>query len=368
MNTLMLCALMLSLQSPESARVEAPASVEIPEAGVEVPLLDYGGRPLVDARIEGQTFKLLLDTGSTRGLLLSPAACERLDVEREGGARFLVPTVSLGAAVFRDVPTSELDFMGGQLGVDGVLGLPCFEECLLTLDFPRKLVRLATGALEEGPEVVSFRRDEQMGFGITVDLDVAGVTVPAHLDTGSPEVVLFSSLLREELPLKSEPRLLGRAMTPMGGADVYSAPLDGDVKLGPIVVTRPDVRFADLPQIAGRRLGNVGGGLLRGACLTIDQAHGRLRLEPGTAEPASTPRRIGVQFRFANGEVLSVGAVEPGSAGELAGLLPDDRLLEIDGEAASLDALRASLAGAEPVVLVVERDGKRETLTLFARE
>jgi hypothetical protein len=297
----MLLPAALALLAP--LQTDPPRSIVVPETGVELELDDTGGRPVVEASIGGEPVRLLVDTGSTVALLLEPRARERLVLSAEGPEARLVPELHLGDARFEDVPWIEMAALPPAWGLDGILGFPCFVGCLVTLDPPARSLRLASGTLPAGPDTLEFRSDETLGFGITIDLDVSGVTVPVHLDTGSPGLVLFSSLLLDELPLAGEPQPVGVARTPMGDAEIREATLQGEVRLGPLVFRDPRVRFGDLPQIAGRRLGNIGSQFLAGARLTIDAESRRLRVElpgyaRGTAESNASSATAEVLARF----------------------------------------------------------------------
>jgi hypothetical protein len=60
------------------------------------------------------------------------------------------------------------------------------------------------------------------------------------------------------------------------------------LRLGPVVHRAPTVRFGDLPQIAGRRLGNIGARFLEGTRLTLDARAGLLKLELPAAQAAES--------------------------------------------------------------------------------
>lgn len=387
MSLLPLLSLLLAPPQDHGTASEAPRALHLPAGGAEVELLDFGGRPMVEISIgDNEPLRVLVDTGSTLGLLLGPGLCERLGLERAGTTdvgggeavgRYLASELRIGDASFEGVPVTELPFLGGMQGVSGVLGFPCFGTCSVTFDFAAKRFRLSSERLEAGADTVSFRVDEQMGFGVVVDVDVGGVSVPAHLDTGSPGVAMFSNVAREGIHLTEAPRAAGTASTPMGNAEVTSAHLAGDLRLGAILHPAPVLRFADLPQIAGRNLGNLGSGFFRNASLTLDPRSRLLRITTGAggkektaaAASATGSRPLGVQLEQRNdGDRTSflVANVLPGTAAEKAGLRAGDELLEVDGKAMSQDAMREALRGTAPVALTVERDGKRLTLQAFA--
>lgn len=301
---------------------QTPRATHCPQGGVVVPMLDWGGRPVAEIRLgDGEPLKVIVDTGSTLGLFLAPAACEANDLAGGGTA-----DVHLGDARFEALPVTPSDFPLGP--VEGVLGLPCFAGGLLTFDFAAREIGFAPGELAPADGVFSFREDGRLGFGVTVDLDVAGVTVPAHVDTGAPNLATFSMEVIDEVPLTGEPRLVGHARTPMGDADIHGATLEGTLRLGPIEVVDPELRFAALPQIAGRVMGNVGAEFFRGTSLTLDVKNGRARIQPGGRRAASSgpPRTLADALARFDGEYRIEGQVRAGRG-------PDAPLQALDGRA-----------------------------------
>jgi hypothetical protein len=285
--------------------------------------------------------------------------------------------LKIGEAVFRGVPTSVMDFMpsGVERAIDGIIGLPCFSSCLLTLDYAAHRIEIAKGAITlDMPGAIAYRRDEAMGGAIDIPVRAGGVEIRVHVDTGSPEILLVSEDLRGTIPLLGEPVFAGRARTPMGDADLWAADLDGDLEIGALRITKPRVRIGDLPQIAGRKLGNIGSAALSQARLTVDVANARVRIEPGEAEaPPGTqvvkndrPYRVGILAVPGQDELL-VQSVVPGGAGEKAGLRAGDRIVAIareNGDAIPLMEAMKAFGSPEPVRVTFLRDTERIVATL----
>ena len=282
----------------------APQSTRLHQSIVTVPMEMWGGRPVVHAKINGQgPFKLLLDTGTTLAAVLDESLVKKLEIPTTREAPALgsavedqpveIDTIAIGDAEFSKVLAIQADFSGfmpaGTETYAGILGLPLFENCLLTLDYPGRRVIFESGGLPEvGGETIPYSPDRERDFGVTISLSVAGVDVKAHVDTGSPGFATFLNKMQEKLPLVGKPRVVGMARTPMGNAQVRTAQLDGNVKIGVHEFTKPRIDFADLGPMVEHDCGNVGYRLLKDFAITLDQKNRRLRLRRGSGAEAPT--------------------------------------------------------------------------------
>ena len=251
----------------------------------------------MSARINGQgPFKLLIDTGTSFPIVLNDAVVKKLGLSVTRSVRQLgeaedLDIVEVGTLTIGDAEISS--FQGirsdagacvptGSQGIVGILGLPLFKDCLLTLDFPKKRVTLESGKLPNPDgETIEYSADEKHDYGITVTLSVAGVPVKAHLDTGSPALVTLLNKFQKKLPLKGKPHVVGMARTPQGEAEVRSAVLDGALKLGKHEWTKPRIDFADLAPMLDYDAGNIGSRLLKDFAVTVDQKTHRVRFRRG---------------------------------------------------------------------------------------
>ncbi|MEZ5980100.1 MAG: hypothetical protein R3F34_18070, partial [Planctomycetota bacterium] len=364
--------------------------VLLPAVGVDVPMLDVGGRPVVEAVLGGATLHLLLDTGSGADLILVPRAAREASVDGRA-RRSPGDGLAIGAAVVDAVELSVFDVFGGMplVGdfgeVDGIVGVSCFEDCLLVLDFANDRVLLREGTLAADlSAVVALRRDPGLGGVPLVPLRVGATEIEAHLDTGSPDVLLVPTDVESRLALEDERVRVGTATTPMGSADIFVARLDGDLELGPLRIDAPWVRVADLPQIAGRGIGNVGSGALAGSRVTIDLASSRLAIESlfpvDVAATAPRPRvqrveasgrhRVGLAVARSGEGPLRIAEVAAGGAGDEAGLRPGDLVVaarRTDGTEVPIEELGRAFGESAALLLTVERDGVTLSVRLVPR-
>lgn len=266
----------------ESAR-KTPAASDC--GGGAIPMRDWGGRPSVEVYIGDRgPFLFHLDTGTSVPFMVATRLLAELGPTLSSAAGEL-PEVRVGGATFRGVPMQSFDFeaLGAPDAPAGILGLPLFASCLLTLDFPQREIRLSRGELAaDDPDVVAYRTDPLHDDLILVPVDLAGQVVEAHLDTGSPGNLTLLDRSAASLPLTGAPVQVGIARTVHGEAPVRVATLDGELRLGRFRLANPRLAFADLVPMVEGGVGNLGSGLLGRFEVTLDQSTRRLRFR----EPA----------------------------------------------------------------------------------
>jgi hypothetical protein len=287
--------------APAAVRAPAfpsrPDRTMIPPAGVEVPMLESDHMPAVHVMVNGQgPFLFAIDTGAAGTLRLDSTLVERLglkpvgEIQASDGSGRNVRTMALVAV--DSLQIGEARFVGGLQAavrnyneralagkIDGILGFGLFSDALLRLDYPGKKVAVLPGSLPEanGDDVLDYRVDR----GIPeIDLVVAGVRVPSHVDAGSMGGFGLPDTLIARLPLASEPRVIGRGRTVSNSFEIRAAELKGDVVFGGFRYPNATVAFQPVMP-----MGNVGSRILRDFRITFDQKHRRMKLEKTAATP-----------------------------------------------------------------------------------
>jgi len=348
------------------------------------------GRPVVPLTVNGRgPYPFVFDTGSP-GLLVMQALVDELGLEITGTARVNSPvsgsaveaklarvaSIDLGGASVENLEAIVLELDGPGLGM-GVVGPALFrEQGPLTLDFESDTVTLGG---EIGPV------QTWLPFGpsaplLDAQVRIGELSIDAHIDTGSPDVLAVPARFADELPLTGPVRPVGRGRTVDAEFEIRAAPSEGAARVGDAVIPLGEVRLAELP------VANLGSGALRGLRLYVDWANERFALS-GTAAPSAGPvaqrqvvaagqeprrqvvasgrgPRFGVRAAPSPGGAIEVLGTEPGSPAEAIGLVAGDRIVAINGKpTADLDVaqVREELA-AEGLELTVERDG--ETIRL----
>ena len=181
-------------------RVPVPSSIEVPRDGVTVPMLDMGGRPVVELKINGKgPYRFILDTGAvttvvsdelSRELSLTPPA--GVQVASGGGgtapAIVVIHDLRIGDATLEGLIAAAMPLGGLLNGEDaprGILSAASFPGCLLTYDYPGKRILIKRGVLEAADSRTIFQCNEDQVLP-TVPVRIAGHDTQVHLDRGSP--------------------------------------------------------------------------------------------------------------------------------------------------------------------------------------
>jgi hypothetical protein len=252
-------------------------NVTVPADGESIPMLDYGGRPLVEVMINGKgPYRFILDTGATLNVVDTSVAAELGLADR--------PTIEefkLGKVAVRNVPafTNPISKMfGADDAPRGVLSASSFPGALVQFDYPAKQIRVVKGAIAEPDGKTIFEYDPN--DLPTLPVNVAGHKITVHLDTGAPYALALPTKYMKELPLTAEPVEKGKAKTHSGALPIFMAPLKGDVMIGEFVLPIHDLRFTDVvPFASAEPKGQVGNESFSEFVVTLDSMHHRVRLE-----------------------------------------------------------------------------------------
>lgn len=369
--------------SKGDSSVEARPSRTLLPAGttISIPLDLSMGQPVVDVFLDGKgPFRMFLDTGAGT-TVLDQSLAKELGLKPKGHTRIGDPanpeailadvvtldTLRIGGAAFAGVPAVSFDRSAIRSGPGmprGVVGFPIFHELLETIDFPAATLRLTRGHLGEadGRAVVAYQAPDGIPL---VPVDVAGVPMKAHLDTGSPGFLSIpesdSSLVHFAEPLRE----VGRGRTVNSVITFRGATLNGAVRVSAASFDRPLVVLSDMLPVA-----NLGSRALSDCVLTLDPTNQRLSIErtrvsaPGTpsvhqvvAGPAAGQKIAGVMLSpQPDGSLMVVGTV-PGSAASRADIKVGDQVLKLNGDSVAKlgdDENRARLHHS-PVTITLKR-------------
>lgn len=363
---------------------DAPKRTHLPRAPIELAMRVERGRPVIQASINGKgPFPFVLDTGSGT-VILARSLVSELALQPQGKTRVGDPTdpqaieadeytidaLSVGDARFESLTAISWDspMLETALGSPrGIIGLPVFAHCLLTIDYPGSRVVLSDGMLRAGDGSVPLYRDKGMP---TVPVRIGEVIVDSHIDSGNMGSLTLPTRIEDRLTVHAPPRVVGRAQTPSGSFAIRAAKIKGDVEIAGQVIKEPEIQLTDRFD-----WGNIGYDVLRRFVLTFDQINERVRFaEPGgdaavAHRPSQSPgekKRYGILLALAGDGRADVDGVVPGGIAERSGLREGDRIVAINGVAlAKLDPDKRDTAlRSSPLRLTVLRDDKELELTL----
>jgi len=266
----------------------AEPSIGMPESGVDLPMADAGGRPVLSVRVNGKgPFNFILDTGADTtvvdedlvGRHTTPGEAPNPPMAEESAVK--VESLEIGDALLRDVevhPAPLSRTFGDVLSVRGVLSAASFPGYLLVLDYPAKRIRIHKGDLPAADLLTRFQYTAEQILP-NVPLKVCGTEVRMHVDAGSPGGVTLPTRYMKELPLASAPVQIGRARTAAGEFAVWSAEVKGTIMLGSYKLEGPTVEFSDVNPIPGPLTGNLGYQTLRQFVITLDSKNRRIQFD-----------------------------------------------------------------------------------------
>jgi predicted aspartyl protease len=341
----------------------------------------------VDAKLNGRTFPLLLDTGAANVITPTVARALRLSsvgsAQVKGAGEFTehaaftrVAAVGLGDVRLRNqlfavVPLEKLGTVEG-VPFHGILGYELFKRFVVRIDYAAGTMTLtdvdvwrAGGAGVAVPFVFNGTVPEVAG-------NIDGIAATFDVDTGSRASIGLNSPFVQKHALRARftPSIDAVTGWGLGGPTRGTVARVGRVRLGPVAVSNVVVdmslqRLGALTNTAPA--GSIGSGLLQRFIVTFDYPHQRIYLLAGPGASAKDGYdRCGLWINQGpNG--FRVDAVVAQSPAARAGIVEGDIIVAVDGVRASsllLHDVRATLrdtpAGTVVRFTVRRGDAKRE--------
>ena len=333
---------------------------------------------IVEVTINGQgPFRMLLDTGADSSLLSTKVAAQ-LDLEELGTARlrdihgktephvvYWADEVRLGPVHLNGAPlitTDSLDWFFERYQLDGLLGYYGINLYTLDLDYPNGVVRISEQPLNpDDPDVVEIVG--MRGSTVMVRLEHTPASGEASLsgvygvDSGGKFVLSVPEKHAKHLAQRATLRNMGKSFGLNGTSmDNRVVPLHGEIQLGPHRVTGAQVELDNAHRLVGHEF-------LQCFRVQIDPLFKRMRFslpEPGN-DPVRVPPMygVGIMDYFRVDDELIVSRVADQSPAMLAGLRPNDRIIEVNGEPSTSQRsyrwLTWSWEKSKPVRMIVKR-------------
>ncbi len=348
----------------------------------ELTLVADGGHEFVLGRVGETDVRLIVDTGSHVNVI-DRAIAERMGLEAirqmevmSGGSVpikgdiVIVPELRVGEVTVRGAEFLALELNEMSMGtLQGVLGMPLFNDVLLSIDPALDRISISrTHLSEDDPDAIPLYASEGP---IQVDIDVSGQIVRMTLDTGAPGGFTFPAALIDSIPLSGTVKDAPNARLVDGERNVQSGVLDGQIRLGRVTYEKPTVTFFDPSPPHG----NIGNAVLRDFVMSIDQSRHLLalrQLESAAVTVAevdtSDPRSLGLQLRGApDGGLSTVAHVIPGSLAERAGFQRGDVVHVLNGRPMQdyqMSDLRTLFQSHTPLRFEIERNGERRVIEI----
>jgi hypothetical protein len=371
---------------PDGASRDASS---VPDAGAlaacpdGTPLGDYGGKPLIEVRI---------DESETLSFVLIPSSTTAVDADVLGGLGDGPHVIHAGGVDIEAATLFPFDAsLLGLPGVHGILGGDVIDTRVVNIDPMRGRFWL-TDAIDDaalracahvegdpieaelmrfGADWVRGRiedRDGWLGVGIGTSLGVVTEATFAALDERAP---------RPSLGGFYTPTGAGTFFSRMSSIGSYD--VSGKRVAHVLARTVPDGFLAPSPASPDGApvLGVLPADFLEHFVISLDAARGVLRLDGYLGDPREEPSRffpIGIALADTEGTPVEIAEVLAGSAADEAGVHPGDVLVAIDGRRMTAItpyersfALGAGFEG-ERIEIEIEQDGAPRTVTLETQD
>lgn len=269
-----------------------------------VPLDAAHGRPLVDAEVNGDPVRLIVDTGAETTLLTS-AAAERLGVAATGaplrlvgvggegaGSATTVHSLAIGELELRNLPVvvdSDSENSGPSLGkvADGILGLDVLSHFDVDLDMPNGRITFYRARMCEGgrPDwtlaYATLDAEVSARLHLIVPVGLDNQTLSATVDSGSNSTVLADrDMARFGLTvavLRRDPIIRVRGIAPtLSPIRVHRF---AALTIGDLLFLHPEIPVSPLPDFVGDML--LGSDVLREHRAWLSWASGRVYVAIG---------------------------------------------------------------------------------------
>lgn len=218
------------------------------ESRMTVPVFLNGQGPyqfVVDSGADSSVVGL----GIARALQLPVGTTARLNsmTSRNVVDRVKVAAMTVGPTTTTDLILPALNEQ--DLGAQGLIGIDALVQQRLMMDFEKRVIKVENGrtpaTFEPGAIIVAAKR--RRGQLILTHVRAGHVALDAVIDTGS-EVTIGNSALRVALLRRGAPIVGTMQITGVTGATVVAelVMLD-ELRVGPILIQKVPVAFADLP-------------------------------------------------------------------------------------------------------------------------
>ena len=354
--------LIAQLTAAQSASKPARSRVA-PTSGSHFDLVD--NRIFVSVRLNGRgPFHFILDSGSD-GHLIRPEVAKALGLKPEGdeqgkgngtsseeGWQTHIASVQLGSLTLLNQEAAVLPFkqalnLFGTARVDGILGLPAFQQQVLKIDYDQRVLTFTpfdkfiyTG----NGKVLTFEQNSDDIPAVFANLD--GIPGNFGLDTGArASLLLFTPFVEKNLLAeKYSSRVEGVTGWGFGGPVKTKLARARKLDLAGFSISNPITRLMTQPSgtsSSAEEDGLIGEDVLKQFNVIFDYKHHQIILEPN--------RRFGHQDSYDRtgmwvaqdgdgNDFPVVDVIANGPAAE-AGISPGDKITAINGVPAARLAL-----------------------------
>ena len=248
-----------------------------------IPLNTSGPRPTAQLTIGADAPVTVIFDSGAGGAVLSTEVGRRNNLSNEGHVQIKSPgALQSIPAYFSRLPAARLggaDVSGARVvigdlglplpGISGVMSANTFAGSLVRFELTKARVVVVPKSASTTPAIPSFPYAGDHPLP-SAEIDVAGVKVTAHLDTGSGRGFSMPLEMADRVPLKEPLKPTETAKLAGGERKAFISHINGTVRVGPITLVDPQVTFVERFPFA-----NVGFSILKDWTLVLDPAEQR---------------------------------------------------------------------------------------------
>ncbi len=330
---------------PQRRGIPAPKETRLPEPGVAVTMHRFNRLPVIELSINEQgPYRLIVDTGAS-GVVLKPKLVRQLELPAPPGipANMQIQVRTPGGSVpatlhyIDKLHVDTAEFLGVWTiatampfgdGMDGVIGMNVFKECVLTYDYPANRIQLAPGELPaaNGQDIFSYQPRMPDSHPV-IKLNLDGNPTEFMIDTG---MLGWFGMAQQDLGkvnIIGGPAAAGMGLSVGKAVPMQVARIESLLEIGRYPIRNPIVRLTEENIIGTLFLENF--------VVSLDGKNHRIRLARDNDEPLVQPAERHVGFGLKReGQRMVVWFVHPDSHAASVGLNVDDTVIELDGRPA----------------------------------
>ena len=264
---------------------------------ISIPLDISTQRPVLKLMINDTgPYRFIFDTGSSTNVIDQELA-NKLGLEVIGedplqtpgsdnklmSKRVLISKVTISGIELAEEVVMNTVAIRNLVSVDGVLCPNAFVDYLITIDYSNSELILSSDELNAADkDVIAFmQKNNSINFNVFVN----GNELEAHLDSGNPGGIDLPFSIKEKLHFKAEPAEDGVINTPVASFKKWKATLDGDIKIGDVNYTNPEVNLLE-----GFQFVNLGYLIFKDLKITIDNKNNLIRFEKSSSTTGNEDR------------------------------------------------------------------------------
>jgi len=272
-----------------------PSKITVPQQGVTFAMPDFGGRPLVDVRINGKgPYRFIIDTGAEMTVIGSELR-EELALPYRSGARANLDGNPMPLVFIEDLGIGEARIVGltafpmplarlikMEDAPKGVLSAMSFAGHLVTFDFPKRQLIIKPGEIPaDSADTFEYAADRVIP---TVPVRIGEKIIAVPVDSGAASGLTLPNRYLDSVPTESRRKGEKSIRTAVGEFPVTLATTSEAVSIGRYQLSR-EIQFSDTRGSNREPQGTVGYAILRAFVVTLDAKNHRIRLTgPGSAD------------------------------------------------------------------------------------